>query len=275
MEADGIGFVESPVIVGDAVLVVSLDLGHVYRVRGNQVDLVSALGGSPNGVVLDSSGTMFVAQNGGHTPGRVRRSQPGGIQVVTADGRAKWLTQDPVFPTDLCFGPDGLLYVTDSTRNERFDDGRLWRCDPHTGDCELIRSVAWFPNGIAFGPDDNLYVASTGQEMIYVLRWRDGRLGQPQQFARLTNGRPDGLAFDVEGNLLVTAVGTEIAPGSVQVIHSSGRVVDVVGIGDSRYITNLAIDNRTNRIVLTDASAGRLLTTHDHPARGLPVYPFR
>lgn len=271
----GLGFIEGPVITAEGIVVVSLDLGHLYRISDGVVDLVSALGGAPNGAAVDAAGRLYIAQNGGHTPGRTRRSSPGGVQLVRPDGSAAWVTLDPVYPTDLCFGPDGLLYVTDATRRGDYADGRLWRCDPETGAAELLHSVPWFPNGIAFGPDGDLYVASTGDGSIYRCRWDGGRIARPERFARLEAGRPDGLAFDVRGNLLVAAVGEAGDAGSVQVLDPSGTVVERVAAAGSRYWTNLALDVDRPWLVLTDSSAGSILTTTDYPYRGLPLHPFR
>ena len=83
------------------------------------------------------------------------------VKRVKRDGSVSWLTQDPIAPNDLCFGPDGWLYVTDPTRD--FDprtDGRLFRVNIETGECQLICTVDYYPNGIGFGPDDALYVAN-------------------------------------------------------------------------------------------------------------------
>ena len=273
--ATGLGFVEGPVIAGRDVFVVSLDLGHVYEVSTDGSRLLAATGGAPNGAALDRDGTVFVAQNGGHSPGQVRRSQPGGLQAIDPEGRVRWLSLDPIFPTDLCLGPDGWIYLTDSTRNNRYDDGRLWRCDPATGSTELLYSVPWFPNGIAFGPDNRLYVASTGDRTVYVCPWDEGRVGDPEVYCQLARGRPDGLAFDVEGTLLVAAVGSDGDPGMIAVIDPAGAMVDTIVIGTSTHYTNIALATDHPRLVVTDSTAGTLLETRDYPHLGLQLYPFR
>lgn len=273
--ATGLGFLEGPVIDGDRLVVVSLDQGHVYAVRDGLVDLVSALGGAPNGAALTIDGDIVIAQNGGHVPGRTRRSMPGGVQVLTPSGHARWLTLDPVFPTDLCIGPDGKVYVTDATRGPGYDDGRLWRCDLETGESTLLCSVPWFPNGVAFGPDDRLYVASSGDGTIYVSDWSPRGITEPSPFCVLADGRPDGLAFDEEGRLLVAAVGEEDEVGAVHVIDAHGAVVDRFEPSPSRFCTNLALATDRRLLVVTDSSTGTVLATTDYPLTGLELYPFR
>ena len=266
---------EGPVLTPDGVVVVSLDRGHVYRINESGVDLLAAVGGAPNGAVVDERGRLYIAQNGGHVPGRMRRSQPGGVQRMTADGWTQWVTVDPAYPTDLCFGPDGWLYITDATRTPDYDDGRLWRCDPDSGATHLLHSIGWFPNGIAFGPDDNLYVASTGERAVYMCEFDGDRVGAPQRFCELDVGRPDGLAFDADGNLLIAAVGTESSSGLVAVVSPSGDVLTELDCGASRCYADLALATDCRKMVLTDATNGTVLVTSDYPRLGLDLYPGR
>ncbi|WP_162891085.1 SMP-30/gluconolactonase/LRE family protein [Aeromicrobium sp. A1-2] len=185
------------------------------------------------------------------------------------------MSLDPVFPTDLCIGPDGWVYLTDSTRNQKYDDGRLWRCNPSTGSSELLHSVPWFPNGITFGPDDRLYVASSGDKRIYVCDWDSGQVGPPRVFCELPEGRPDGLAFDADGTLLVAAVGSDGGPGFIALVTPQGEVAQIVEIGASTHYTNLALGTDEHRLVLTDATTGAVLVTRDHAVLGLELHPFR
>lgn len=273
--ASNLGFVEGPVILEDSVIVVSLDRGHLYKIDDAGPELLSAPGGAPNGAAVDKTGTLFIAQNGGFWPGMVRRSQPGGLQAVHPDGRVSWITMDPAYPTDLCIGPDNLVYLTDSTRNQRYDDGRIWRCDPVSGASELLYSVPWFPNGIDFGPDGRLYVASSGNERVYVCEWEGGRIGAPREFCRFSDGRPDGLAFDTDGVLYVAMVGANSGPGFIARVAPNGEIIDHMNVGSSTYYTNLALAVNEPRLILTDATNGAVLMTRDHGTFGFPSHPFR
>jgi gluconolactonase len=218
-----------------------------------------------------------VAQNGGIWPARRWPFVTGGVQVVRPGGKVDWLTQDPISPNDLCFGPDGFLYVTDPTRNARRDDGRLWRCDPVTGEAELLASVAWYPNGIGFDrEDDALYVASSGDKTIRRFPLTPSGLGPPETVIQMRAGHPDGFAFDAENNIVIAAVGDleAKAAGSIQTWRLDGEMVDELHPSSSQFLTNVAL-GADARLVITDSSAGSVLTIENWPHGGLPLHPFR
>jgi gluconolactonase len=275
--ADGLGFTEGPTFMRSGQLVVtSMDRGHIYSISASTVALLAAVGGGANGATEAADGSIMIAQNGGRGPGHRNPSTVGGVQRIAPDGRVTWVTMDPIAPSDLCFGPDRLLYVTDPTRAPIRNDGRLWRVDTASGEAELLASVAWYPNGIAFGrEDDAFYVASTWQSAIVRFPLRFSGVGDPEVFAITTGGAPDGIAFDAEGNLIAALIGTEPSkPGCLQIFDENGRLLDTVELGSSHYYTNVALSAQ-HTLVVTDASAGAVLTTSAWPTAGLPLHPFR
>ncbi|HVS99991.1 MAG TPA: SMP-30/gluconolactonase/LRE family protein [Solirubrobacterales bacterium] len=272
--AKGIGALEGPVWTDTgAVVFVAMDHGFLYQWNPDgEVTLFAVPGGGPNGLAIGAHGDVYVAQNGGH--GGASRRWPGitgGVQIVSPDGRVSWLTQDPVAPNDLCFGPDGMLYVTDPTRSPARDDSRIWRCDPATGESEIVATPRWYANGIGFY-DDALYVANTFERTIMRYAWRPGeRLGAPEEFARLDRGLPDGFAFDQEGMLVIAAIGEGGAPGDLPVVAPSGQVIERLSVGSGREYTNVAVA-ADGRLAVTDASEGRLLIAAGRPAGGAPLH---
>src|SRR5215472_11867411 len=113
-----------------------------------------------------------------------------------------------LFPNDLCFGPEGALYMTDSgIRHEDWargwkirDDymdapiyGRVYRVEPNSREVRKLDSGIRFTNGIAFGPDNNLYVNETLTGMVYRYAWRgDGRVGPRECFGNSVPDRSQG-----------------------------------------------------------------------------------
>jgi gluconolactonase len=275
--ADDVGFTEGPVLMrsGETVFT-SIDRGIVYASQDGTTRILAETGGGPNGATEGRNGVIYIAQNGGTHPARPWPGICGGVQAISASGQWSWLTQDPVSPNDLCFGPDGWLWVTDPTRRrpER-DDGRLWRCDPETGFSELLVSLSWYPNGIGFGlEDDCVYVAHTrdGQIIRFPVNNSD-HLGRPEVFVELDHGVPDGFAFDVEGNLTVAAVGAEGEAGDIQTYDRNGKLVDVYGGNFSRKCTNVALGD--GNLIVTDADAGIVVEIGGWPTRGLALHPHR
>jgi gluconolactonase len=276
--ATGVGRCEGPVIRADGEIVVtSMDQGRLYAIKDGRTRVLAEVGCFPNGAAEWSDGTIYVAQAGGEPNSFPLvwgpNAGPGGIQIVGRDGSLRWLTQDPISPNDLCFGPDGLLYVTDPTRyRPARDDGRLFRCNIETGEAELLCSLPWYPNGIGFGlEDDALYVAKAGPDYGIVRFPIDGgRLGKPELFADMREYNPDGFTFEAGGNLITTA-----KPGRIQTYDRNGRLVDTYVMPKESYNPlNVAL-SPDRMLIVTASYAGAVVAIDGWPASGLPLHPFR
>ena len=274
--ASDLGFTEGPVIRqrGDYICT-SCDRGLLYRVDGGVASVFAETGGGPNGSTEGADGKIYVAQNGRGVPpyGERLRGITGGVQVVSPDGsNVDWVTQDPVSPNDLCFGPDGLLYVTDPTRPAVRRNGRLWSIDVESGETEILAQMDWYPNGIGFGLDPHvLFVVNMSDRQIVRFALDDGRLGSPEVFIEFEKGSADGFDFDAEGNLVASVPGA----GRIETWSMEGKLLDVTVVGDGEHgFTNIALDE--NRVLIgCDARHGTLVEYHDWPGVGLPLYPFR
>lgn len=135
-----------------------------------------------------------------------------------ADGSPGGQIRIPNYPA---FDAAGRLYVSDSHGFGTPGPG-VFRIDPEgKGELWYDRDVA-FANGLALAPDGSaLYVAETFASRIFrVPIHDDGSAGEREEVAETPGSLPDGLAFDVEGNLYVGCY----EPSHVLRIDPSGRV---------------------------------------------------
>jgi gluconolactonase len=193
--------------------------------------------------------------------------------VIDRDGTIQLMGLGMRSPNDLCFGPDGFLYATDPTRKPERDDGRIWRCNVETFECEQIFSCDWYPNGIGFSrEDDYLYVADSRHDRIVRMPLGDYRAERVETVIQLDHGKPDGFAFDLQGDLVIACPDFGPSGGDVQV-YRQFKLVKIVKPGQSKLYTNLAI-SADCRIYLCDADSGQVLMD-DWPCAGLALHPFR
>lgn len=165
-------------------------------------------GGRPLGLVFDAEGQLLVADA---RAGLLSVSPEGEITVL-----ATGLDGEPFgFLDDLDVGPDGVVYMTDASRQfgygrhdlailQHGGDGLLLAYDPADGSVEVILDGLQFANGVVVDPSgDFLYLAETG--LYRVLRvWLEGdRAGTTEVVAENLPGFPDNIAASPRGGLWV------------------------------------------------------------------------
>jgi gluconolactonase len=272
--ASGLGVLEGPVTCQDgSVVVTSLDQGNVFRIIDEKVQVLAITGGGANGATEGPGGLIFVTQNGGTGPALNTVRSPPGVQVIHRTGKLQIFGEGMRSPNDLCFGPDGFLYVTDPTRKLERDEGRIWRCNIHTRECTQLMACDWYPNGIGFSfEDDCVYVADSRHRRIVRIPLADFRSETVETVIELDHGTPDGFAFDARGNLVVACPNFDPGGGDIQV-YSEGRLTEVIRPGNSKLYTNVAI-SQDCRLYICDADTGNVLE-ETWPRPGLPLHPFR
>lgn len=238
--ASGIQSPEGPVALDDGSLLcveMSAERGCVSHISadGKQVRILAKTG-RPNGLAVDRNGYIWVAES--KTPSLLRMSMDGNVET--------WLTGCNgipfIFPNDLAFGPDGLLYMTDSGiyiedlvvhGQIRADyasmnyNGRVYQINTRTREINQFDAGILFTNGIAFGPDDCVYANETIGGNVYRYACLDSRMGKRELFGNVNDPQgptgwrgPDGMKFGADGKLYCTVYNQ----GDVTVLDRSGNV---------------------------------------------------
>jgi len=275
--ATGLSAPEGPVALQDGSWLVvegGAERGCVTNISADgETKRVIKKTGRPNGLAIDSDGVIWVAES--KQPSLVRLTMEGKAEVVaTACNGEKFL-----FPNDLCFGPDGALYLTDSgvfidefapNNQIRADymkvryDGRVYRIDVSSGEGTKLDSGIKFTNGIAFGPDRLLYVNETLTGNIYSYAWRGDEIAGPRTlFGNVIRPDappgwkgPDGMAFSTDGKLYVAVFGQK----DVTVLGGNGRVVERIEMR-GKLPTNVAFASPgQKRLHITEYEFGQMET---------------
>ncbi len=278
----GLSSPEGPVALPDGTWLIvegGAERGCVTHISADgQTKRIIKKTGRPNGLAVDSKGVIWVAES--KTPSLVRLTMDGKAEVAATEcDREAFL-----FPNDLCFGPDGALYLTDSgvfidnfvingqIRPDYKDityDGRVYRIDVGTGKVKKLDTGIKFTNGIAFGPDRLLYANETLTGNIY--RCENGRrvlfgnVIRPEAPPGWKG--PDGMAFSTDGRLFVAVFGQQ----DVTVLGRTGAVVERIPTA-GKLPTNVAfaLPGR-KRIHVTEYELGQL-EAFDVTSDGLPLW---
>jgi hypothetical protein len=172
--------------------------GFVYHYSDTGADLgvfVSGLN-SPSWITVDRSGSVYVSEYAG---ARVEKFSPVGVHLLTIT--------TSYTPGGVAIGADGSIYVA------HYDGGEIQRYSPSGEDLGVFASYECVPgcgtDFIKFSASGNLYVgdfqpASEGTRhdgLIRVFSPLGEDLGN--FLANLGDGRPEGIAFDAEGDLYI------------------------------------------------------------------------
>jgi sugar lactone lactonase YvrE len=141
---------------------------------------------NPTGIAFNSEGQMFVTSR-----------LEGVVYKITPFKEAVSFARNLGVASGIAFDREGVMYVGDRTgaifKVNGIGEERAW--------AQIEPSVSAFH--LAFGPDGSLYVTGptvTSSDCI----WRIDPEGEVDIFFKGL-GRPQGLAFDTEGNLYVAA----------------------------------------------------------------------
>ena len=292
--ATGVGAPEGPVPLPDGSMYVtemSAATLQVTRLFPNgERKVIKRTGGRPNGLALDGDGNLWIAEAGLRAVICID-VEGCELQRIDHDGEQPFR-----LPNDLCFGRNGLLYLTDSglSAQDFLDgqnfadgyrrlpwDGRVHEIDPVKGKVlRILDRGILFTNGVAFGPDDALYANAsfTGEVYRYDVfgeaapkRSLFGNVLQPFEGDDFRG--PDGMCWGEDGRLYCTVYGQR----NVTVLDKDGSVAERLPL-DGENPTNCAFALSGRTLLVTEVERGRVeqiatrcggLPLH-YPKLGLP-----
>jgi gluconolactonase len=283
--ANGVIEGEGPVAMADGSVWVVEMAGNracVTRVSDDHVEVKIEVGGRPNGMTADGNGRLWVAE-----------AREGQVHCYNGDGSLRSVVHHPesrfLWPNDLRFGPDGLLYLTDSgvldtvfitgiAINPDWANldyrGCMYVIDPVTS--KVLRRFddgIKFTNGLAFGPDDKLYVNETIGGNVYQYDVLNKDAPERRVFGNVNKADgpsgwrgPDGMAFGMDGRLYCTVYGQ----GDVTVLEADGKVAERIPTNGLRP-TNIAFAQGRKAAFVTEV-LNSCVEVLDMPCEGLPLH---
>lgn len=234
--AEGVGHPEGPCVLDDGRVVFAntyASEASVWQPGSRGATTFAYTGGGPNACVLGSDGCVYVTQTptvGAWTPPDPR---PACIQRCSPDGReVEALCTEVagiplVAPNDLCFGPDGRLYFTDSGDWDPVGKphrGWIFALAPDGSGEVVVELDPVYPNGLVCEADGSVVWVESYTRLVRRRR-PDGRV---EELCELADGHiPDGLKLGADGNLYIAT----FSSGGIDVVGPDGAQVGFVETG--------------------------------------------
>lgn len=241
--------------------------GELYRIEpnGERIELIASTGGFILGLAFDAHDVLYACDLKHAAVFRLD-SESGKLELF-AHGNENYRMRIPNFP--VVDARRNCLYVSDSYGFGIPGPG-IWRFDLNSGRGELwYNQPLMFANGMALSPDRNsLYVVeSFARRVIRIPILPDGTPGTPEIFVENLHRVPDGLAFDVKGNLYVSCY----EPSRIYRVSPEGKIDLLLEDPDAHILchpTNIAF--RGTELFI--ANFGRWhITRVDVRVLGLPL----
>ncbi len=267
--ADGLDHPEAVTTGPDGTLYAGGEAGQIYRVGLNgEWEQIASTGGFVLGLCLDGDGAIYACDLALHS---VQRIAPDGTVSTYSSGSPDRPMAVPNYPV---FDAAGNLYVSDSGGWKDFS-GCLFRVRPG-GETDVIgQELEAFPNGMALHPDGKrLYVVLSQLPGVVSLELRDdGSVGDPEPVVVLPRTVPDGLAFDVQGNLYIACY----TPDVIYRFSPAGDLSILAEDWESVIFatpTNIAFAGPDRRTLVVASLSRWHLTKGQMPIPGAPLrYP--
>lgn len=174
-----------------------------------------------------------------------------GIFVRHPNAERELITKLPVSGAeyrcnDAKLGPDGSLWVGIMDYDATEGKGSLWRIS-RSGDAQLLLKNLTIPNGLEWVGNEFWFVNGPAEEIRCYHFDEAGLSYSGKSFS--TNGTPDGLAADQNGELWLALWGE----GRVDHFNKSGEVVDSISVASPHSTSLCFAGENLDVLVMTSA----------------------
>lgn len=256
--ADGLNFPEGPAFDGKSSIYISNCYGgwitkysegkvDTFIIKNDQLLSIE----KTNGLAFGKDGNLYVCEYG---KGKIYRINKNAEVNIYASG---YNGEKFNRPNDLVFDQNGNLFFTDpKSYDKNILDGRIFFVDAKTLEVKLLKDSLAFPNGINISPKDGkLYVCESAFNRI--LRFEiteESKLINKEVFTVIPNGDPDGIEFDVNGNLYAAHFGGK----AIYIFSPEGKLLEKIETPGSKP-TNLEFgDTDFKTLYLTEVESNSL-----------------
>lgn len=225
--ADGLNFPEGPANHDSIVYFSNCYGGWIAEYSNAVLDtFISYLDDSlliqkTNGLAYGKDNYLYVCEYG---KGKILRVDSLKNIEVYADGyKGERFNR----PNDLVLVANGNLFFTDpKSYDVNILDGRIFFIDVITKEVSIAEDSLAFPNGINISPiDGKLYVCESAKQKIVRYTITDqNKLIEKEDFVKIPGGDPDGIEFDIEGNLYAAHFGGK----AVYIFSPDGKLLQKI-----------------------------------------------
>jgi len=253
----------------DSIAYAGGEAGQLYRfdLDGAEIaEVARVAGGFLLGLAHDAAGNTYACDD---RSACVHRITPDGRISVYANGNGQQKMRVPNYPV---FDAHGNLYVSDSG-GWGSRDGFIWKVAPG-GTAEIWdRSANGFTNGMCLSADGRwLYVVESSPPLISRLAINaDGSAGERQILVELPRQVPDGLAFDINGDLYISLYN----PNIIYRLSATGKLTTLYDDWEQLMLvapTNIAFGGADMKTLIIASLCGWSVHVAAMPAPGLPVH---
>lgn len=233
--AEGVDHSECVAVHPDGSVWAGGEAGQIYRItqNGKKVEEVANTGGFILGIAFSPDVSwLAICDNGKKCVWKLNLNNFTLEQFAIGAGGEDF--KNPNYPV---FDSSGRLYVSESG-NFRQVNGKIFRFEPDGADEIWNEGPFNFANGLALSAnEDYLYVVCTwlpGVERIAILP--DGNAGKREVYTTLPQTCPDGIAFDVDGNLYVSCY----IPNAIYIVNKKQEVRLLIDDWEAHTLSNPA-----------------------------------